>query len=66
MSNYLMRAYVNALLAKPQAERQAIADESRRKRMEEAARLQAEQDAKQAKLREMYGDWVDDPDFFEF
>lgn len=64
--NLLMRAYVNALLAKPQAERQAIADESRRKREEEAAALLEKQKAENAKLRKAYGEWVDSPDFFEF
>lgn len=64
--NLLMRAHVNALLAKPQAERQAIADKSRRKREEEATVFLEKERAENAKLRKAYGEWVDSPDFFEF
>jgi hypothetical protein len=62
----LLRAHTNQLLALPKAEREQLVEGWRAKRLAEEAARKAEADAKQAKLREQYGDWADDPDFFEF
>jgi regulator of protease activity HflC (stomatin/prohibitin superfamily) len=66
MSTPLLRAYTNQLLSLPKAEREQLAAQWKAERLADNAKREAEAEAKQAKLREQYGDWADDEGFFPF